>query len=187
MNTPTSEVVTALRLKHSSCPLDLRLPPTLPVSQTSSVSEEEVIFALKSFSPSSACGVDGLRQGHLKDLVAPRTAEAGRSLSRPLSIFVKNSYEVKYLNTPATFFLAANLTALRKKNGGIRPIAVGNVFHRLASKIAAKRVIPELRRQLPPVQLGAGVSGGARLQHKLSALSSKPRLCLKTTCSSNWT
>ena len=54
----------------------------------------------------------------------------------------------------------ANLTALRKKDGGIRPIAVGNVFRRLASKIAAKRVIPELRRQLPPVQLGVGVSGG---------------------------
>ena len=55
---------------------------------------------------------------------------------------------------------AANLTALRKKDGGIRPIAVGNVFRRLASKIAAKRVIPELRRQLPPVQLGVGVNGG---------------------------
>ena len=55
---------------------------------------------------------------------------------------------------------AANLTALRKKDVGIRPIAVGNVFRRLASKIAAKRVIPELRRQLPPVQLGVGVSGG---------------------------
>ena len=54
----------------------------------------------------------------------------------------------------------ANLTALRKKDGGIRPIAVGNFFRRLASKIAAKRVIPELRRQLPPVQIGVGVSGG---------------------------
>ena len=55
---------------------------------------------------------------------------------------------------------AANLTALRKKDGDIRPIAVGNVFRRLTSKIAAKRVMPEQRRQLPPVQLGIGVSGG---------------------------
>ena len=45
-------------------------------------------------------------------------------------------------------------------DGGIRPLAVGNVFRRLASKISAMRVIPELRRQLPPVQLGVGVSGG---------------------------
>ena len=55
---------------------------------------------------------------------------------------------------------AGNLAALRKKDGGIRQIAVGNVFRRLASRMAAKRVIPELRRQLPLVQLGVGVSGG---------------------------
>ena len=132
--------MTALRLKHPPSPLDLRPPPTEPVTQTSSVSEEEAMVDQKSFCPSSAGGVDGLRPGHLKDLVAPQTAEAGRSLLKPLSIFVQNSYEVKYLNMPATFFLAAYLTALRKKDGGIRPISVGNVFHRLASKIAAKRV-----------------------------------------------
>ena len=45
--TPTSEVVTALRLKHPPPPLDLRPPPTESVSQTSSVSEEEVMVALK--------------------------------------------------------------------------------------------------------------------------------------------
>ena len=55
---------------------------------------------------------------------------------------------------------AANLTALWKKDGCIRPIAVGNVLRRMASKIAAKRFMPELHRQLPPVQLGIGISGG---------------------------
>ena len=58
---------------------------------------------------------------------------------------------------------AANLTALRKKDGGIRTIADGDVFPRLASKIAAKRVIPALRRQLPPVQLVLASEVGARL------------------------
>ena len=57
--TPTSEVVTALRLIHPASPLDLRLPPTEPASQTSSVSEEEVMVALKTFRPNSAGGVDG--------------------------------------------------------------------------------------------------------------------------------
>ena len=103
--TPTSEFVTALRLKHPPTPLDLRPPPTESVCQTSSVSEQEIMVTLKSFLPSSAGGVDGLRSGHLKDLVAPQTAEAGRRLMKPLPIFVQNSYEVKYLNTPATIFL----------------------------------------------------------------------------------
>ena len=90
--TPTSEVVTALRLRHPSSPLDLCPPPTEPVTKTSSVSVEEVMVALKSFRPSSAGGVDGLRPGHLKDLVAPQTAEAGQRLMKPLPIFVLNFY-----------------------------------------------------------------------------------------------
>ena len=43
--TPTSEVVSALRLKHPPSSLGLRPPSTEPVSQTPT--EEEVIVALK--------------------------------------------------------------------------------------------------------------------------------------------
>ena len=146
--TPTSEVVTALRLKHHPFPLDLRPPPTEPVSQTSSVSVEEVMVALKSFRPSSAGGDDGLRPGHLKDLVAPQTAEAGRRLLKALANHCSKLLRRQVPQHARDLLFAANLTALRKKDGSIRPIAVGNVFRRLASKIAAKRVIPELRRQL---------------------------------------
>ena len=83
--TPTSEVVTVLRLKHPPTPLYLHPPPTEPVCQTSSVSEEEVMVALQSLRPCSAGGVDGMRPGHLKDLVAPQTAEAGRRLMKALA------------------------------------------------------------------------------------------------------
>ena len=69
----------------------------------------------------------------------------------------------------------ANLTALQKKDGGIRPISVGNVSHRLASKIAAKRVTSELRRQLPPVQLCVGVSGRCEAaEHAVRAFVQSP-------------
>ena len=151
--TPTSEVVIALRHRHPPS-------PTEPVFQTSSVSEDEVMVALKSFRPSSAGGVDGLRPGHLKDLVAPQTAEARRRLLKTLANLCSKLLRGQIPKHVRDLLLAANLTALRKKDGGIRPIAVGNVFHRLASRIAAKRVIAELRRQLPPVQLGVRVSGG---------------------------
>ena len=183
--TSTSEVVTALRLKHPSSPLDLRLPPTEPVSQTSSVSEEEVMVALKSFHPSSAGSVGGLRPGQLKDLVAPQIAEAGQRLLKALANICSKLLRGQVPKHARDLLFAANLTALRKKDGGIRPIAVGNVFRRLAFEIAVKCVMPELHRQLPPVQLGVGVSGGC--EAAMSALSSNPRLCLKTTCSLNWT
>ena len=85
MTTPTSEVVTALRLKHPPSPLDLHPTPTEPVSEMSSFSEEEVMVALASFRPSCAGGVDDKRPGYLKDLAAPQTDEAGRRLLKALA------------------------------------------------------------------------------------------------------
>ena len=160
VNTPTSEVVTALRLKHPPNPFDLRPPPTEPACQTSSVSEEEVMVALKSFRQSRAGNVDGLQPGHLKELVAPQTAEVGQRFMKALANICSKLLRSQIPKHTCDLPFAANSTALRKKDGDIRPIAIGNVFRRLASKIAAKHVIQELRRQLPLVQLGVGVSGG---------------------------
>ena len=56
---------------------------------------------------------------------------------------------------------AANLTALRKKDGGIRLIAVGNGFRRLASKIISRRVVNDLSNELRPVQLSRNGCEGA--------------------------
>ena len=156
--TPTAEVVISLKLKHPPSPLDLHPPPTELVSQTS-VRDEEVMVALKSFCPSNAGGVDGLRPGHLKDLVGPQTAEAGQRLLKALADIFSKLLQC-HIRQQARDLFAANLTALLKKNGRIRPIAVGDFFCRLASKIAMKRVIMVLQRQLPPFQLSVSVSGG---------------------------
>ena len=51
-------------------------------------------------------------------------------------------------------FFGATLTALRKNDGGLRPIAVGCVYRRLATKVALKPLTAELGHQLRPVQLG---------------------------------
>ena len=112
----------------SAPPLDLRPPPTDPVSQMSTVSEEEVKVALKMFHPSSSCGVDGQRPGHLKYLVAPPTAEAGRRLLVALANLCSKLLRGQIPQQARDLLFAANLTALWKKHGSIRPIAVGNVF-----------------------------------------------------------
>jgi hypothetical protein len=54
-------------------------------------------------------------------------------------------------------FFGANLTALTKKSGGIRPIAVRCTMRRLASKCACQKTIPQI---LAPHQLGYGIAGG---------------------------
>lgn len=50
----------------------------------------------------------------------------------------------------------ASLTALEKKDGGIRPIAVGCTLRRLIAKVASCAVMKEMGLLLSPIQPGYG-------------------------------
>ena len=56
---------------------------------------------------------------------------------------------------------SASLSALLKKKGSIRPIAVGEVLRRLIAKFLAKEAKLEAKELLQSLQLGLGVKGGA--------------------------
>ena len=58
-----------------------------------------------------------------------------------------------------------------RKNGGLRPIAAGEVLHRLTSKCAARAVLQESTRILSPLQVGVGVPGGCEaIIHSVSVV-----------------
>jgi hypothetical protein len=57
-------------------------------------------------------------------------------------------------------FFGATLCALKKKDSGLRPIAVGNTLRRLAAKAGLRQVSTGLGAELRPVQLGFGTQGG---------------------------
>ena len=52
------------------------------------------------------------------------------------------------------------LIALQKTSGGIRPVAIGYNWHRLAAKCVNKHAIQLLDGSLAPVQLGVRIPGG---------------------------
>jgi len=54
-------------------------------------------------------------------------------------------------------FFGAALHALKKKNGGLRPIAVGLFLRRLASKVTNRWATAKFLNTLAPRQLGVGV------------------------------
>ena len=60
----------------------------------------------------------------------------------------------------APYLCGARLHAAKKKDDGIRPIAVGNLLRRLAAKCAANAVAEKAATLLSPHQLGVGVRGG---------------------------
>ncbi len=54
----------------------------------------------------------------------------------------------------------ASLCALDKKDGGIRPIAVGNTFRRLTAKLASASLSAQMSSKFAPRQVGFGIKGG---------------------------
>ena len=60
----------------------------------------------------------------------------------------------------APYFYGARLHGAKKKDGSLRPIAVGEVLRRLAAKSAMASLREKIVGLLSPIQLGVGVRGG---------------------------
>ena len=138
----------------------------IPLAETTglppiTVSEEEIVHAIRSFPNDSTGGPDGLRPQHLKDMTGPITNSGAQALISALSRFVTVVLQGKVPMSIRPFFFGASLTALTKKEGGIRPIAVDCTLCRLAAKVAGFRVRDKMAALLAPRQLGYGVRGGA--------------------------
>ena len=75
--------------------------------------------------------------------------------------------DIKCLNVHARhmvlLFFGASFVALKKKDGSIRPIAVGCTLRRLVAKCAGNKVMKEMGELLFPQQLGYGIKRGIEI------------------------
>ena len=152
----------ALQEKHPPSHPDSIFPPLQEdfLSNSISASDEDIIKAIRSFPNGSAGGPDGLRPQHLKDMI-DSSAEGGRQVLLPaLTSFVELVLAGRTPSSITPYLFGANLTALQKSDGGVRPIAVGNTLRRLVSKVAGSKIMGEMGMLLSPQQLGYGVKGG---------------------------
>ena len=157
----SGETIRALKDKHPPAPRDLMMPEPPDDSLVVPVfSAEEIRKAVNSFRPGSAGGPDGLKPGHLKTLLSHSSAEAGESLLITLTDFVNAILRGEVPDFAVSTFYGATLCALTKKDGGIRPIAVGNTLRRLAAKVGARPISHSLGSELRPIQLGFSTKGG---------------------------
>ena len=105
-------------------------------------------------------GPDQLRPQHLKDMI--NIVNGGNlPLLTALAAFCSLVLEGKTPSSVHPFFFGANLVALKKKGGGVRPIAVGCTLRRLVAKVAGNKVVRDMSTLLAPHQLGYGISRGA--------------------------
>jgi hypothetical protein len=134
------------------------------------VDASEVRTVIRRFKCGSSGGPDGLRPIHLRDLTAEVLGEAGVKLLDALTSVINIMLSGSVPDEICPFIYGANLIALGKKSGGIRPIAIGYVFRRIAAKLACGSIIDEVRPYLQPHQMGFGSPGGAEAIHRASRI-----------------
>jgi hypothetical protein len=97
---------------------------------------------------------------HLKEVLRPEVGHQRELLLVQLTALVNRIVSNELPDYIRPVLLGANITALNKKNGGIRPIAVGETIRRVACKCVMRQVEPELSSLLVPLQLGCGARAG---------------------------
>ena len=106
----------------------------------------------------TAPGPTGLRVDHLRECVEAPSSAAGQGLLDALTRFAAKAANGELPADFAQFVLCARLLPFKKKDDGVRPIAVGEVLRRLVAKLVLKQAMPDIQQFFPPLQLGVGVS-----------------------------
>ena len=115
-----------------------------------------VLDAVRTFPNGSAPGPSGLRPSALQDLLC-RTRRSG-DLLPALATFVQACVNGRLPDALGPMLCAARLIPLKKKDGGVRPVAVGEVFRRVVGKCLLRHPhVVEQVKSLQPLQLGVGV------------------------------
>ena len=126
---------------HSLPNLSINCPPSLTVDSVA-------ILSLKAFPRSTSPGGSKLRAQHLIDATVCNVSPDAQNCLDQLTILVNKLLAGNLDETIALWLVGALLIALRKKCGGVRTIAVGEVLRRLFSRL------PDIL--LPYGQVGVG-------------------------------
>ena len=114
-----------------------------------------------SFPNGSSAGLDGISPDILKKMTAKSNGQTGLNFLGALANLVKVILEGKVPFELRPYFFGAKLIALKKPDGGLRPIAIGNTFRRLSAKCAGYHVFESPQARYKNRQIAVGTKSGA--------------------------
>ncbi len=152
---PSNVVFQEMLTKHPQAP-PTTLPPG-PAPPPTTLPDQIILKSVKSFPKGSAAG---LRPSHLWEAVCCPSPDRARHI-----IFIPNPICQRPSGPSPSHSPPLWCLPCRKKNNGLRPIAVGEVLRRLVSKCLALHVRSSSLSLLTPLQLGVGVRNGHYPRH----------------------
>jgi hypothetical protein len=153
---PTEENAVKLLQLHPQNDPPQSPPPRAGMPTFKVIEGKEVTQLLRAFPPASAAGLSGMTPGHLLQFATHTAANLAPAIARVVHLVANG--EVPTAARP--FVYGARLFALVKKDGGLRPIACGDVYRRLAGKWLARCVKTEIPADALPYQVGVGFPNG---------------------------
>ena len=110
------------------------LQPDNVASSAYQFSDNIVFEQLKTFSKYTAAGPPKMYPEHLLQAVECTAPDHSESDLKAITRFVNTGSRGKFPSFVSRALCSASLTALSKKKGGVRPIAVGEILKRLIAK-----------------------------------------------------
>ena len=108
----------------------------------------------------SAAGGSGFSPNHIYELSKVQDFGHGSTFISAMTRFVNFFLSGKGPPQLAPLFCGAPLTALQKRNGGIRPIAVGETLRRIISSCAMNHISKTAANWVHPLQFGIATRNG---------------------------
>jgi hypothetical protein len=145
-----------------------QLPESTPVNSQQpplQVKTATVVSQIRSFKVGSSGGKDGLLPQHLQDLLSVRVSNLADAFQAAITGLVNIALAGKLPAPIAPYITSAPVIPLYKKNGGIRPIAIGETFRRLVSKIAMASIKHKAEQFFSPTQLAFSRNGAESIIH----------------------
>jgi hypothetical protein len=162
------EVQQAITELHPELPA-ASLIPALPLDAPQQILEDDdvMVSLLRQSDNGSASGPSGWGGNMLSSLAQSDLCRMG------IIALLKDIVNGNLPERARQLLVSSRLVALTKPNGNYRPIAVGELFYRLAGVIVVRKVTTVAAALLSPHQLGVGVRSGAErivhsLQHSLT-------------------
>lgn len=103
---------------------------------------EKCVF---SFPKGTSAGPDGLSAQHLKDLLKFNPIGSSFDVRTSLKKFLEFIVDGKAVAEVSKYFACSRLIPLKKKDNGVRPIAIGLTIRRLASKLLLRKLNDKLK------------------------------------------
>ena len=155
----TADVTHQLVMKHppSDNPVNLNAFANASSSLVPLSDVETIENCIKSFHRLSGGGPSGLKPIHLKNCL---TTEYRDEVLERCSALINTLAKGEAPDDVAPCLAGANLTALPKKDNGLRPVAVGEVWRRLTAKFLCIAFKEQTSQYFFPQQIGVGQALG---------------------------